>query len=141
NARLEAGAGIIRALFAGERVTRGGPIPVENAELYPVPAHPVPLMAAALSPETAQWAGGWADGLLTLAQSRETLDAIISAFRRGGGEGKPVFLQVHLSWAETEDEARTNAFAQWRGNALDAEAAENLATPEAIEAHTAAITP
>jgi len=141
NARLEAGAGIIRDLLAGERVTRTAPIAVENAELYTAPAHPVALMAAALSPETAQWAGGWADGLLTVAQSRATLDQIIAAFRRGGGEGKPVFMQVHLSWAASEEEARANAFAQWRGNALDAEAAESLATPEAIEAHTAGITP
>lgn len=141
NDRLLAGAEIIRALLAGERVTRKTPIAVEEAELYTRPRHPLPLVAGALTAATAEWAGGWADGLVTIGGSRKQLEEIISAFRRGGGAGKPIYLQVHLSYAETEEAARANAFEQWRCNAVDAEAAENLATPEAFEAHTAGLTP
>lgn len=141
NDRLFAGAEIIRALLAGERVTRTAPIAVEEAELYTRPRDPLPLVAGALTPATAEWAGGWADGLVTIGGSKDQLKEIVSAFRRGGGTGKPIYLQVHLSYAETEEAARANAFEQWRCNAVDAQAAENLATPEAFEAHTAGLTP
>ncbi|KKB12720.1 hypothetical protein VE25_05660 [Devosia geojensis] len=137
NERLRAGAEILRGMFDGERVTRNGPLRVEKAELYTRPANPVRLVAAALSPETAEWAASWADGLLTACQSPRALEEIIAAFRRGGGEAKPVYLQVHVSWAESEEAARANAFDQWRSNAVDAYAAENLDTPEAFEAETA----
>mgnify|MGYP001287875964 FL=1 len=140
NVRLLAGAEILRVMFSGERVSRGGAVPVENAQLYSRPAHQVSLAAAALSPETAEWAGGWADGLLTICQEREALQKVVTAFRKGGGEGKPVYLQVHLSFAATDTEARANAFDQWRSNAIDADAAENLDTPEAFETHTAGVT-
>ena len=41
---------------------------------------------------------------------------MVAAFREGGGEGKPVRLQVHLSWAPTDDEALRIAHDQWRTN-------------------------
>ena len=57
------------------------------------------------SVETAAFAGEWADGLITINQPREHLERMLAAFREHGGEGKPVAVQVHLSWAETEEEA------------------------------------
>jgi len=77
------------------------------------------LLAAAVSPETAAWAAGWADGLITVAQDPIKLRRVVDAFRDNGGGARPVYVQVHLSWAPTEQEALDIAFDQWRTNIFD----------------------
>ena len=72
------------------------------------------MFGAAVSKETARVVGGWADGLVTLSQPLETLRRVVDAFREGGGEDKPVSVQVHLSWAEDEETALAIAHDQWR---------------------------
>ena len=116
NARLLECVEVIRALMRGEEVSRDGLIRVDRARLWTRPAEPPPLIGAAVSEETARWAGGWADGLATIHQPREQLERVVAAFRDGGGEGKPMLLQVHVSWAPDEDEALRIAHDQWRTN-------------------------
>jgi hypothetical protein len=41
---------------------------------------------------------------------------MLAGFRENGGEGKPVFLQVHLAWASDEQAALDVAYDQWRTN-------------------------
>jgi probable non-F420 flavinoid oxidoreductase len=127
--RLAAATDIIRALWAGETVNRSGPIPVHEARLYTLPERAPLLLGAALTEETAERAGGWADGLVLINQPMDKLKALIEAFHRGGGEGKPVNLQVHLSYAADEATARANAFDQWRSNVMTPEMAANFVTP------------
>jgi probable non-F420 flavinoid oxidoreductase len=141
NARLRAGVEIARALWAGETVTRKAPIPVCEAKLWTLPSSPPLAAVAALTPETAEWAGGWADAMVTVNQPREKLQALIDAFRRGGGEGKPLLLQVHVSWAATEAEARANAWDQWRSNLLTPDQVETLRTPAEFAEATAGARP
>jgi len=69
----------------------------------------------AVSTKTAAWCAGWADGLVTVNAPTEHLRAMIASYREAGGRG-PVCLQVHLSWAPTEDEAEAIALDQWRSN-------------------------
>jgi coenzyme F420-dependent glucose-6-phosphate dehydrogenase len=114
NARLREGCDIIRALWAGETVTRHGLIPTEDAKLYSRPAEPPKIVGAALTPETAEWLGGWADGMITTVREREGMREMLDAFRRGGGEGKPVYLQAQLAFADDEDAALEEAWRQWR---------------------------
>jgi G6PDH family F420-dependent oxidoreductase len=116
NARLLECVEIIRALFAGEEVTHEGLVRVDRACLWTRPPEPPPLIGAAVSAETARWLGGWADGLATVHRPPDELRRVVEAFREGGGEGKPMVLQVHLSWAPTEDEALAVAHDQWRTN-------------------------
>jgi probable non-F420 flavinoid oxidoreductase len=115
-ARLRECVDVMRALFAGEVVDHDGLVRVDRARLWTLPAEPPPLVGAAVTPETARWCGEWADGLITINQPRETLERLVAAFREGGGEGKPVHLQVHLSWAPGEEEALAIAHDQWRTN-------------------------
>lgn len=134
NERLGAAAGILRALFAGETVTRAGPshpIAVDRARLWTRPPVSPPLHALALSPGTARWAAGWAEGLVTLHQ--EALPAVVAAFREAA-PAKPVFVQMHVSLASSEAEAMDAALDQWRTNALPRQVTENLATVEEFDA-------
>ena len=86
-----------------------------------------------MSAETAGFAGEWADGLITINQPREHLERMIAAFREHGGEGKPVAVQVHLSWAETEEEALRIAHDQWRTNVFPPPLCWDLATVEQFD--------
>src|SRR5215207_7486102 len=110
SARLRECVDVIRALLAGEVVDHDGLVRVDRAKLWTLPAEPPALVGAAVSEATARWCGEWADGLVTINQPREALQRLLAAFREGGGEGKPVYLQVHLSWAPTEQEALAVAF-------------------------------
>jgi probable non-F420 flavinoid oxidoreductase len=140
-ARLGEAVAVIRALLAGETVTHHGLVDVDQARLWTRPERPPELIGAAVSPETAAWVGGWADGLVTLNQPRERLRAVIDAFRAGGGDGKPLYLQVHLSWAADEDEAMAVAHDQWSTNVFDPVLAMDLTLPEQFEAAARFVTP
>jgi alkanesulfonate monooxygenase SsuD/methylene tetrahydromethanopterin reductase-like flavin-dependent oxidoreductase (luciferase family) len=59
---------------------------------------------------------------------------MIDAFRRGGGEGKPIFLKVGLSYAKTEEEALQGAHHQWRSVAFANPLLTELRTPEEFDA-------
>jgi probable non-F420 flavinoid oxidoreductase len=132
-ARLGEAVAVIRALLAGETVSHDGLVRVDRARLWTLPERPPMLIGAAVSPETAAWVGGWADGLVTINQTTDQLRAVIDAFRAGGGEGKPLFLQVHLSWAADEAEALAVAHDQWRTNVFDTSLAMELELPEQFE--------
>jgi coenzyme F420-dependent glucose-6-phosphate dehydrogenase len=58
---------------------------------------------------------------------------MVEAFHRGGGRGKPMFLQVHLSYAGSEEEARSEAYDQWRTNILDGSVLADLRMPEQFD--------
>ena len=119
NARLRECVDVMRALFAGETVSHDGLVKVDRARLYTHPSEPPPLVGAAVSAETARWVGGWADGLITVNQPREQLERVVAAFREGGGDGKRLCLQVHLSYARDEATALAIAHEQWRTNVFD----------------------
>jgi probable non-F420 flavinoid oxidoreductase len=114
--RLAECVAVMRALFAGEEVTHHGEVDVVGARLWTRPAVPPPLVGAAVSATTARWVGSWADGLVTVNQEPDALRRVLAAFREGGGDGKPAYLQVHVSWAPTDAEARAVAHDQWRSN-------------------------
>jgi coenzyme F420-dependent glucose-6-phosphate dehydrogenase len=109
---------IMRALFAGETVTHRGLVHVSEAKLYTRPREPPPLIAAAVSVETAAWAASWADGLVTINQPRDQLVRVVDAFRSRAGADKPIYLQVHISLAASRQEALDAAHAAWRTGAL-----------------------
>jgi len=116
NARLGECVSVMRALLAGETVDHDGLVRVDRARLWTLPDQPPNLIGAAVSVETARWVGQWADGLITVNQSRRHLQQMIDAFCEGGGEGKPLYLQVHLSYARDENTALDIAHDQWRSN-------------------------
>jgi probable non-F420 flavinoid oxidoreductase len=133
-ARLGEAVAVIRALLTGETVSHDGLVKVDRARLWTLPDRPPRLIGAAISAETARWVGGWADGLVTINQPHDRLRAVIDAFRSGGGEGRPLYLQVHLSWAADEDTALAVAHDQWSTNVFDPMLAMELDLPEQFEA-------
>ncbi|GAB3502446.1 TIGR03885 family FMN-dependent LLM class oxidoreductase [Spirosoma knui] len=133
NARLKECVDIIRALWNGETVTHHGLVTVEDAILYSKPAIKPLIFGAAVTSKTAEWVGSWADGLLTISQPIEQLKEVVDAFRRGGGEGKPMYLKVQLSYAETKEAAQQGAYDQWRSNIFPNGMLTELRLPEQFD--------
>lgn len=133
NARLRECYDIVSALLGGEEVTHRGRVTVIGARLYSLASTPPPLLGAAVTVETARWLGSFAGGLLTTGGDPDTRKQVIDAFREGGGENKPIFIQEAISWATTEDEALAQAVEQWAPVSIGGEAAWDLRRPEDFE--------
>ena len=141
NEKMKECAGIIRSLLNGERVTHRGSVTVVDAELYSRPTLAPPMLGAAVTESTAEFVGGWSDGLLTVAGKPDQLKKVIDAFRRGGGEGKPIHVQVALNWALTEEAALQGAFDHWRFVTLGGDIGWELRAPEDYETATRFVRP
>ncbi len=133
NTRLKECVDIIRALWAGETVTHHGLVKVEDALLYTRPATPPNIIGAAITEETARWVGGWADGLITVSKPPEELQKVVNAFREGGGEGKPMYLKVQLSYADDERTALQEAHEQWRSNIFPSPVLSDMRTAKQLD--------
>ncbi|AWB89625.1 TIGR03885 family FMN-dependent LLM class oxidoreductase [Homoserinimonas hongtaonis] len=140
NERLQESVAVIRALLAGEEVSHDGHITVDRARLWTRPDTPPPLLAAAVSPQTAAWAAKWADGLATVNQSVDALRDVVEAYRGAGGTG-PLVLQVHVSYAASEDEALQIAHDQWRTNVFSPPLCWDLDSVEAFDIASKHVTP
>jgi coenzyme F420-dependent glucose-6-phosphate dehydrogenase len=141
NACLAEAVRVMRALWLGDTVTHRGHVRVDEARLYTLPAHMPKVFVAALSPATARWAADWADGLITVSMPQSQLRSVVDAFREGGGEEKPMYLQVKLSYAESDEVALTGAYEQWNTNVLGANLSEDLQTPAQFEAAAKSVRP
>lgn len=132
NARLEESTTVIRSLLAGQEVSHQGEVTVDRARVWTLPEHPPPLLAAAVTAQTAAWAARWADGVATVLQAPDALRGVVDSYRSNGGAG-PLVLQVHLSFAATDDEALAIAHDQWRTNVFSPPLCWDIDSPEAFD--------
>ncbi|MBW4463323.1 MAG: TIGR03885 family FMN-dependent LLM class oxidoreductase [Nodosilinea sp. WJT8-NPBG4] len=141
NARLKECVDVIRALWAGETVTHHGLVQVEEAKLYTRPTNPPLIMGAAITPKTAEWVGSWADGLITISHPHDKLREVVEAFRRGGGEHKPMYLKVQLSYDPDQETALQGAHDQWRTNIFESQVLSDFRVPSQFDAAATFVKP
>jgi G6PDH family F420-dependent oxidoreductase len=114
-ARLEEAIEVIRELWTGKLTShRGEHFTVENARLYSLPEEPPPLLVAVAGESSVALAAASADGLVGTAPVADSVEQ----FRSEGGEGKPAYGQLHVCWAEDEEEAKRLALEQWPNGAI-----------------------
>jgi G6PDH family F420-dependent oxidoreductase len=111
---------IIRKLFTGRDVKhRGEHFRMETVRLWTMPEKPPPIYVATAGQITARRCGKVADGIITVGASEERIEKVLDAFAAGCVEvGKdpaslPRILQLHLSWAPSDEEAVANAVREW----------------------------
>jgi probable non-F420 flavinoid oxidoreductase len=131
---------VIRRLLNGEEVSHEGLIHVNRARLWTLPATAPDLVGPAVTPQTAARHAAWADGLVTVNQSRETLRKVLGAYRDAGGRG-PARLQIHVSWAPTDEEAIAIAHDQWRSNVFAPPACWDVESIEAFDVISENVSP
>ena len=115
---------IISKLFtgslAGKDVKHSGQFfKLESTRLWTMPEVAPEILVATAGPVTAKRVGRLADGLITVGAPLEKISMLFGKFDDGAREaGKdpstmPKVLQLHLSGAETDEEAMTNALHEW----------------------------
>lgn len=115
---------IIKKLFegslAGKDVKHTGEFfKLESTRLWTMPEVAPEIHVATAGPITAKRAGRHVDGLITVGAPLEKIDLLLQRFASGAREaGKdpdsmPKVLQLHLSWAQTDELALKNAMVEW----------------------------
>lgn len=111
---------IIQKLFSGKDVKhRGAYFQLETCRLWTLPASPPPIYVATAGPLTAKKAGRLVDGIITPGAPAEKISMLLDRFDAGAREagrdpGSQVkVLQLHLSWASTDEQALANAVTDW----------------------------
>jgi coenzyme F420-dependent glucose-6-phosphate dehydrogenase len=119
-ARMWEAIEVIQKLFSGKDVRhRGTYFTLETARLWTLPQQPPPIYIATSGPVTAKRAGRTVDGIITPGASLEKVAGLLAKFDEGAREaGKdparmPKILQLHLSWASTDEDALRNAMVEW----------------------------
>jgi len=111
---------VINRLFSGAVVKhRGDHFTLESLRLYTRPETPVPVYVATAGPINAKKTGRFADGMITVGAADEKIGMLWGKFDEGAREagkdpaGMPKLLQIHVSWARTDQEAADNAMREW----------------------------
>jgi coenzyme F420-dependent glucose-6-phosphate dehydrogenase len=126
--RMFEGVEVVQKLFASARSGRdvkhsGAHYRLESSRLWTMSEQTPPLLIATGGPVTAKRAGRHVDGIVTQGAPYERVAALFSRFDEGvreTGRMTPTLkvLQLHLSWAPTEQEALANAHANWPVGAM-----------------------
>ena len=115
---------LIKKLFdasvAGKDVKHAGKyFTMESTRLWTMPSTPPPVLVATAGPINAKKTGKFADGIITVGAPLDKCGMLLGRFAEGALEaGKDPesmlkVLQLHLSWAPTDEEALANAMDQW----------------------------
>jgi alkanesulfonate monooxygenase SsuD/methylene tetrahydromethanopterin reductase-like flavin-dependent oxidoreductase (luciferase family) len=133
-------ATLIRDLLQGKSVILTGQLETPPFRLFTLPLIEPPVFCAAITQETATWAGSWADGLITIAEGLEATKRKIVAFHEQAGMEKPVYVQLAFSYSRSRKKALEGAWEQWKSNMLPPGELADLCTPEQFDAATKHIT-
>ena len=111
---------LFSASLAGRDVKHAGQYyTLESTRLWTMPDVAPPILVATAGPVTARRAGRHADGLITVGAPLEKIAGLFERFETGARDagkdpaGMPKVLQLHLSWARTDEEALANAMTEW----------------------------
>src|SRR4051812_20289444 len=121
---------VIRTLWRGEVTSHDGEFyTVENARIYTLPEHPVPIHVAASGPRALKVAAEIGDGLIATAPKKE----LVGAFDRGRRTPRPRYGQVTVCWDRDEARARKTALRTWPTAAIPGESGQELPNPAHFE--------
>ena len=111
---------VINKLFSGKVVKHDGDyFTLNSARLYTLPEEKIPIYVATAGPVNAKRTGRYADGIITVGAADKKIAMLWEKFREGAAEaGKDAEamktqLQIHVSWAPTQEEAERNALQEW----------------------------
>ena len=111
-ARMLEAIEVIQKLFTGKDVKHSGEFFTHHTmRLWTLTDPPPPIYVATAGPLTAKRAGARCDGIITPGATSEKVAGVLAKFAEGAtAAGKdvdtmPKLLQLHLSWAPTDEEA------------------------------------
>lgn len=124
--RLVESIEVIKKLFTGKTVKHRGPyFRLESAKLWTMPPTPPPIYVATSGPIMSERTGRLTEGIITVGAADEKIDMLMARFEKGAREaGKdpskmPRIIQIHISWAETQEMALENAMREWPNGGMN----------------------
>jgi coenzyme F420-dependent glucose-6-phosphate dehydrogenase len=119
-ARMWEAVELIQKLFSGKDSRHAGTyFRMETCRLWTLPQTLPPIFIATSGPVTAKRAGRSVDGIITAGAATDKIAGLLSRFDEGAKEAgrepcsQVKILQLHLSWAETDEQALDNAVREW----------------------------
>ena len=126
---LEEAITVMRLLWQGGNQSHHGKYyTVENARLYTLPKQPVQMMIGAAGQKAAELAGRLGDGLISTSPDKK----IVQTFKGAGGKG-PIYGQLTVCWAKSNEQAVRTAYEIWPNSAIPGELGQELPTPTHFE--------
>lgn len=111
---------LFTASLAGKDTKHNGEFfKLETTRLWTMPEQAPPILVATAGPLNAKKTGKFADGIITVGAPLDKIEMLFGKFAEGAREvGKdpdamPKALQIHMSWAPTDEEAMANAITEW----------------------------
>ncbi len=132
---------MIRALWTGKKITHNGVYySTRKAKLYTCPSEAIPLYISSMVPGSAEFAGKYGDGLITVGgEEPETYNEIFENFSAGAKDmGKnparmPRMIEIAADFTDDEEKAIECRKAYWAGTFVPALFTERIYTPELSE--------
>ena len=104
-----------------------------------MPATPPPIYVATSGPVNAERTGRTCDGIITVGAADDKIKLLLDRFEKGARDaGKdpdkmPRILQLHVSWAESDQAATDQAVKEWPNGGMNFPKAD-IRNPEDFEA-------
>ena len=138
--RLMESIEIIKKMFTGKVVKhKGTHFTLESAKLYTMPATPPPIYVATSGPIMSERTGKLCEGIITVGAGEDRISNLMARFEKGAREaGKdpskmPRLMQIHVSWADTEEECVAQAMREWPTGGMSFPK-QDIRNPEDFEA-------
>jgi G6PDH family F420-dependent oxidoreductase len=88
---------------------------VDHAQLYDLPDQPITVTLGVSGPKSVALAVEKANGIMATSPDAE----LVQGYKGDAGQDAPVYGEVTLAWAATEEEGRKNAHERFRFSAFD----------------------
>jgi G6PDH family F420-dependent oxidoreductase len=142
---------VIQKLFdsgvSGKDVKHSGKyFRLESTRLWTMPQRAPQILVATAGPVTAKRTGRLCDGIITVGAAPGKIEGVLAKFAEGAREaGKdpdamPKVLQLHMSWAGTDEQALANAVTEWPNGGMKF-AKQDIRSPHDFAAMAALVRP
>ena len=129
---------IFRSLWSGGVHTRQGEhFIVDHAQLYDLPAQPIPIMVGASGPESVALAAEKADGLMATEPKAE----LVADYRKQAARPGPCYAEATLAYAPSEEDGLKLAHERFRFAAFGWSVMSELPSVQAFEAASQFVKP
>jgi coenzyme F420-dependent glucose-6-phosphate dehydrogenase len=135
-AMLEEAIEAIRQLWQGGVQTyEGSHYRIDHARIYDLPADPIEIVVAAAQPKAAELAARLGDGLCSTSPDAE----LVEGYTEAGGDG-PIYGQLTVCWADSEEAAVATALEVWPNAGIPGRSGQELPMPEDFESVAGLVT-
>ena len=129
---------ILRLLWSGGVHSYvGAYFDVDHAQLYDLPDQPITVTLGVSGPKSIALAAEKADGIMATSPDKD----MVKSYTDQAGSSAPVYGEVTLAWAATQEEGRKNAHERFRFSAFDWSVNSELRDVAGFEAATKYVRP